>query len=201
MARVKLVLHGYLKDLYPEDFYIDAESPAEAINGFCKQTKAFDVPLNEEKHQIRVHNFDTEDMLYAPFPINTSELHLVPDVRGGKGGGFFKVVLGAVLIAAAVITGGTSLAALTAVGTLSGTLFSLGVSLVLGGLLELISPAPEMDTGAFGIDSQADPESSKYLGASQNTVKIGTRIPLLYGRHEAFGHYLSFNVDAKDVSV
>ena len=46
-----------------------------------------------------------------------------------------------------------------------------------------------------------DPEASRYLGAPQNTTKAGTRIPLLYGEHQAYGHYLSFDIDAKDVAA
>ena len=199
MARVKVVLHGYLKDLYDKETFIEGNDVAEIINGFCKQTKSLDVPLGEERHQLRVHGFDTKESLFEPLSPDTKEIHLLPDIRGGKGGGFLKVVVGAVLIAAAVYTGGGSLTALAATGStsLSSIMFSLGVSLVLGGLLEIISPAPQIDT----LPDTQDPEASKYLGATQNTVKIGTRIPLLYGRHEAFGHYLSFNVDAKDISL
>jgi predicted phage tail protein len=193
------VLHGYLKDLYSEEIYIEGNDPAEVINGFCKQTKAFDVKPDEENHQIRVLGFETKESLFSPFPEGTKELHLTPDLRGGKSGGFFKIVIGAVLIAAAFLTAGTSLAATTLFGstTIGSAMFSLGVSLVLGGLLELLSPAPQIDS----LPSTQDPEASKYLASDQNTVKIGTRIPLLYGRHIAHGHYLSFNIDSKDVSV
>jgi len=194
MARVKIVLHGYFKDLYDEEIYLEGNDVAEIINGFCKQTGAFDVGPNEEKHHVRVHGFDDEDSLYSPLPVDTEELHLIPDIRGGKGGGFLKVVIGVVLIAAAILLPPVGLAAGV---TLNSIVFGIGASLVLGGLLELLSPAPQVDT----LPENQDPEASKYLGADQNTVKIGTRIPLLYGKHQAFGHYLSFNVDAKDVSL
>lgn len=194
MARVKVVLHGYLSDLHDEETYIEGTDVAEIINGFCKQTGAFDVPLGEEKHQIRVHGFDDINTFYQPLSKDVKELHLMPDLRGGKGGGFFKIVLGAVLIAAAIFLPPIGIAAGV---TLNSILFGIGASLVLGGLLELLSPAPQIDT----LPDSQDPEASKYLGADKNTVKIGTRIPLLYGRHLCFGHYLSFNVDAKDVSL
>ena len=195
MARVKVVLHGYLRDLYDEPVYIDGDSVAEVINGFCKQTKCLDVPLGVNKHQIRAHGFDTEESLYAPLDQNLEELHLMPDMCGGKSGGFVKIVIGTVLIAAAFVIGGP--AASVAMAKLSAGLMGAGIGLVLGGVMELLSPAPEMDTAP----STQDVEASRYLGASGNTVKIGTRIPLLYGRHEAYGHYLSFNVDAKDISL
>lgn len=193
---VRLELHGPLRDLYPEGFTVTASNVIEAVNGFAKQTGVFDVLPNEEKHCVAVVGFNTKESLYAPLPANTNVLHLVPPMLGGKGG-FFKVLIGVVIIAATIMSAG-SFAAAMAVGTWSSVFMNIGFSLVLGGLMEMLSPAPKMDlTG----NSASDPEASKYLGASQNTVKIGTRIPLLYGEHMAYGHYLSFDVDAKDVAV
>lgn len=192
---VKIHLHGPLKELYPDGFTIVASNPIEAINGFAKQTGVFNVPAEQEKYCVSVVGFETKESLYAPFPANTNELHIVPPMLGGKGG-FFKVIIGVVIIAAAIATGG--MAAALAGGTWTSFFFNMGISLVLGGLLEMLSPSPKMDlTG----NSASDPEASKYLGASQNTVKIGTRIPLLYGEHIAYGHYISFDVDSVDVAV
>ena len=61
----------------------------------------------------------------------------------------------------------------------------------------MMSPQTKIDQ--FG--KQADPEASKYLSANQNTTKIVTRIPLMYGFNRAYGHYISFDVDAKDVAL
>ena len=72
----------------------------------------------------------------------------------------------------------------------------IGTNIDAANIIKAIRQAAE-DT----LPENQDPEASKYLGADQNTVKIGTRIPLLYGKHQAFGHYLSFNVDAKDISL
>lgn len=199
--KVQIKLHGYLKDLYPYDIELSGSSVAEVINGLCRQTKAFNVGLNEEKHHLRVHGFDTEESLFAPIPEDVEVLHIMPDIRGGKGGGFFKIAIGVVLVAAAFVIPGAGLAlpgVLGATGaTFGSVLFGVGLNLILGGLLQLLSPSPEIDSKPV----QQDPEASKYLGANQNTVKIGTRIPLLYGKHPVYGHYLSFNVDAKEVSA
>src|SRR5690606_15604493 len=108
---------------------------------------------------------------------DVTEIHLVPELSGGKSGGFVKIALGAVLIAASFAMTGPILPALYG-GISASAVFWGGVTLVLGGLLELISPAPKMDT-----KTSQDPEASKYLGTPQNTTRAGTRIPLLYGRH------------------
>lgn len=120
---------------------------------------------------------------------------------GVRRGGFFQIVLGAVLIAAAIWTGGATLAGFQ-LGIAGGSFryfrFSRSVN-DAGWSYVIPKPAPKADSSS--TSSEADPEASKYLGASGNTVKIGTRIPVMYGENKANGHYISFNVDSKDVAV
>lgn len=198
--RVKIVLHGHLKDLYPEEIYMSGHSVSEVINGMCKATDAFNPRPGTGRHAISVVGFNTVESLTEPLPADTEELHLVPTMAGGKKGGFFQIVLGVVMIAAAIYLGPgvTAFGGAFQVGGVGGFLFSSGLSMVLGGLMAFLSPTPKADSYSNDV---ADPEASKYLGASQNTVKIGTRIPIPYGRNKLFGHYLSFDVDAKDVAI
>jgi hypothetical protein len=67
----------------------------------------------------------------------------------------------------------------------------LGASLILGGLMQLLTPMPEYDVGVAQ-------EGSKYIPATSNTTKIGTRIPILYGTRMVGGHILSVNIDASN---
>ena len=197
MARFHVVLHGKLRDLYPHDIELEAENVAEMINGLCRQTKAFNPTIGQEKHVVNVVGFDTVESLYAPVDEPQIEVHLTPAFCGGKKGGFVKIALGVLMIAASFIPGAFPLT-IAGFSISASSVFFMGVSMLLGGLLELMSPAPKLDlTG----DVASDPEASKYLGTPKNTVKSGTRIPLLYGEHMAYGHFISFNVDAKDVAI
>lgn len=196
--KVRVVLHGYLKNLYEKDIFLSGYSASEIINGMSKMTKAFNPQPGQERHQISVVGFESKESLFEPLPADIEELHLVPAMTGGKKGGFFQIVIGAVLIAASIYIGGpATLSAAFEMTGVAGFLFNLGISMLLGGLLAMLSPTPKADS--FG--NAADPEASKYLGANQNTVRIGTRIPIIYGMMKAFGHYLSFDVDAKDVDA
>lgn len=194
---VKIVLHGYLKDLYKDEINLSGHNVAELINGMCKTTKAFNTELNSPKHMISIVGFESKESLYEPLPDNLKELHLTPALFGGKKGGFFQIVLGVVAVAVGLYLApvGASIFSLTGV---SGFLFNTGLSLLLGGLLSMLSPQPK--TASSGSEA-VDPEASKYLGATQNTVKIGTRIPIMYGENKHSGHYISFDVDAKDVAL
>lgn len=193
--KVKVVLHGYLKDLYPHDIITTGYSVEEIMNGLGKQIKELRPSLTQDKHVISVVGYETEQDLKGPLKPDQKELHIVPAMAGNKKGGFIQVALGVAFIALALWNpAGWAIGALTIEASM---VFGMGVSLVLGGLLQVLSPAPKMDTGS----TTQDPEASKYLGANQNTTRIGTRIPLAYGRCRLFGHYISFDIDAKDVAL
>ena len=195
--KIKVVPHGYLKGILPE-MEMSGFSVAEIINGISQQFPNLKTAFNQERHCISIPGFDSIDKLTGPISKKVNEIHLVPTMAGGKSG-FFQIILGVVLVATALWL------APAGIGT-AGSLFSIssasllktGIFMILGGLLQLMSPQPHTESGNAGAGA-ADPAASKYLGATQNTVKIGTRIPLLYGKHIAYGQYLSFDVDAKDI--
>lgn len=188
--------HGHLRDLLPDPIRMSGHTVQEIIEGLCLQTKVLHPKPGQRKHEIRVVGFDTVESLIVPIPDDVTEIHLVPALYGGKSGGFVKIALGAVLIGASFAMTGPILPSLYG-GISASAVFWGGVTMALGGLLEILSPAPKMDTKP----AAQDPEASRYLGAPQNTTKAGTRVPLLYGEHQAFGHYLSFDIDAKDVAT
>ena len=106
------------------------------------------------------------------------------------------MVVGAVLIVVGVVVG--VLLSWTGVGGAVGVgLISAGIGLMAGGLMQMLFPAPVIKNTA----SQGDPEASKYLGAPKNTVAIGTRIPIGYGKFKVYGHFISFDITAKDVKI
>lgn len=197
-TKVKIVLHGYLKKLIPEGLFMTGYSAGEIVNGFFRQFPHLGPSPGKNRMAVQVQGFETKESLFAALTPDVKELHICPMLAGGKGG-FGQIILGIVIIGTAFMTGGASLVAgnLVFSSTLAGMFFNLGVSLVLGGLLGMLSPSPKLTQS----DSTRDPAASQYLGATQNTVKIGTRIPLLWGKFRCYGHYLSFDVDAKDVDL
>lgn len=204
-----IILHGRLARLIPGGkLEIDAATVAEAINGMCHVTgKAFNPIPGKGRHRISVVGFATKESLFEPLPDEVTELHLMPSFRGGKQSGMFQVIIGVVIVVAAVmlapVTAGGSLALgeVAFAGMTYGGLAMAGAMMAAGGLLSMLSPAPKMDTGSSNYSSSSNPEASKYLGAPQNTTKIGTRIPICYGRTRVYGHILSLSIQATDVAV
>ncbi len=189
--RVKVVLHGYLRQFLNQEneIEVEADTPAQAIEHVSRVVPGFHPRLKEGPHRIAVVGHRDPETLFAPLSVDT--LHLIPQFMGGKSGGYIQIAIGAVLIAAAAslyfIPGAQALAA-----AVSPYLFSLGGALIAGGLTQVLSPTPSSD------DKE---KKSRYLGAPKNTVDIGTRIPILFGEHQVYGHFLSFDIAALNKAV
>lgn len=174
----KIILHGHLHDLYPEPIEVVADTVAEAMRSL-QQIEAFS---GEGPHPVRIEGIESEADLFSE--TDMEEIHVHPWTEGSSNNTFVQILIGATLIAVGVFTGGV-------LGLTAGQLILSGALMVTGGLLALLAPTPAIETGEQG-------PSSKYLGAQTNTVQIGTRIPLVYGFRRLFGHYISYDVDAKD---
>lgn len=173
---MKIVLHGILAEQFGREHVIQTNVPAEAIEGMSRQMA--DWPRDMV---VDVIGFTTEELLYAP--TDQEEIHIMPAMFGG--GGVVKVIVGAVLIAVAI--------AFPALGaTVTAALISMGASMVLMGISELLMKAPT-------TDKSNDPPASKYLGINRNTVAIGTFIPLAYGLIKIAGHWLSLQSDSNQL--
>lgn len=178
--RRKVFLHGRLKEFCPNPIVVDSETVAEAIEIATNQIPEMN---RGPRTRVKVAGVETQEDL---FRTDLDEVHIVPAMSGAKEGGVLQIVIGATLIVAGVFMGGS---------TWPAAFIMTGTSMVIGGAMQLLMPTPQADL------AEGDPEASKYLGSPKNTVKIGTRIPLLFGTDQAYGHFLSFDIDAKDVAV
>jgi hypothetical protein len=134
---------------------------------------------------VRVEGFDSADAIFERREVG--ELHVHPVMAGAGRPGVGQIIIGIIIIAAAYISGGASL---TASGGLSatGSMYLAGAMMILGGVMQLLAPQPSINSSTA--------EKSRYLGNGRNTVAIGTRIPMIYGRRKAYGQYISFDTDA-----
>lgn len=179
--KVLVHLHGYLKEFSDGPVEVMADTAAEAVEKVTRLLPGFKPNAVYGRHRVRVVGYETEKDIYDP--LKGDQIHLIPQFGGGKRGGFVQLLLGVALVGVGLLVG-----AGTALG---GILLKVGALMFLGGLAQLLSPQPE---------DNDDEKKNRYLGAPKNTVRLGTRIPILYGRHQVYGHYLSFNINAIDVS-
>lgn len=180
----KIILHGKLKELYDKPIEVEASTIAEAMRSlqFIPELQ----PADGTPWPVTIQGVNSEIALYAE--TDQEEIHVYPRLGGGGGkGGLLQILLGITLIALAFINP----AFLATLGVTQGSLYLAGAMMLLGGIMQMLMPVPETDSD----------ESSLYLGAGANTVRIGTRIPIVYGTRKVGGHYLSFDVDAKDIAL
>ena len=165
---MRVIFHGRFRELCVGDYTVEADSVYEAIYAIVIQVPSLQ---GVDKIPCKVLGFDSVEDLYRKTDVK--DIHIFPDYT--VGGGWLQVALGAVAVVVGAVTG-------------QAWLVSLGISLALGGIMQLLSPAPKRDT--------SNPiEASRYLGAPKNTTAIGTRIPIGYGLHKVSGHFLSYDVN------
>lgn len=179
----RIFLHGHLAELYPEPIEVEADTIAEALMVLQQLPKL--AREDGQPHPVTVKGVDSDVALFAETTLE--EIHVYPRLGGAGGrGGLSQILLGVVLVAVSFIVPAAGLAG----GLITkGSLALFGSSLILGGILQMLTPMPE---------EQGEQQSSNFLGASANTVRIGTNITLAYGNVKLGGHYLSFDVDSKN---
>jgi predicted phage tail protein len=106
-------------------------------------------------------------------------IRFVPIVTGA-GGGIGKMILGAFLVALSFTPFGAPLAPF---------LQGAGVSLMLGGVIELISPRPKKQGASVRQDG-----TSYFFDGPVNTTQQGVPVPLIYGRVLVGSHAISAKV-------
>ena len=177
---LKIHLHGYLSRFHDSPIEVAAPTVAHAIEVISRTIPGLAPNAVEGRHKVVVTGCKSKEDFDLPF--TGSDIHIFPQLSGGKQNGLMQILIGGLLIGVALLIPG---------GFLATALLSGGIALIAGGLIAMLTPQPK--------DTQES--RTKYLGTPKNTVAIGTYIPILYGRHRAYGHYLSFEIFSKVVKV
>ena len=195
----KIKVYGRLaKVLGWRTFEADVSSAAEAMRFLLANWPELRKHMSDQYYKISVGSYNVgSDELQDPAGEN-DVITIVPIMVGAKGflqSSIGKIVTGAVLVGAVVVTGGFGGAAIgmgafgaaagssIAVGTI---VAGIGVSLVLGGVAQALSPVPDYPTpgeGANGFDM--DTNSNYAFGGITNVSRSGVPLPLIYG-YEVF---------------
>lgn len=190
MHKHRVHLVGAFAGFHDGPIEVYAATAWDAVEAVVNQLKGFLPDASTGRKVVQLLGFDTLEALKST--TSEEDLYLAPSLVFGKNGGMVQTLIGIALIAVAFIPGlnvavwGVTYAFLVG---------SVGVGLVVGGLMQMLTPQPQL--GGRGEEEAR----SKYLGGIQNTVAIGTTIPLLYGRRRIGGHILSMNIDAKATST
>jgi len=200
----KIQLLGELGKKFGKSFSMDVKNPAEAIRALCINFPAFKQHLlDSEKRGVAYkvllgNEAQSVDDLHNP--AGKQSIKLVPILQGAGGNALTNVILGAVIIAAAFATGGVSL---TATGALTATFiggmaFGMGVSLIIGGITQMLTPIPDMSVDA--TNNQPDNKPSYVFNGAVNTSAQGYPVPVGYGRMIVGSAVISAGIVAEELA-
>jgi len=160
-------LYGDMGRQFGREYRMDVKTPAEAVRALCSQVKGFRAYLHahaQSAFKVFVGGRNACDGLSHPSS-DKEIIRIAPTIQGA--GSVGRIVLGVVLIVVGLYT---EIPAIT----------SLGVSMVVGGVVEMLSPTPKIKTG---VDAEkAENKPSYNFNGPVNTVAQGHPVPLAYGK-------------------
>jgi predicted phage tail protein len=147
-------------------------------------------------------HFDDE-LVRSDLNLGSKDLHIMPAPQGS--GGVFRVVLGVVLIGAAlVLSGGTLGAAIpgflgTSLGMTYSSLALFGASMALGGLSQMLTPVPKIGADSYAGRETADERPSFIFNGAVNTTEQGGPVPVIYGRMRVGSTVISGGITTENI--
>ena len=175
----KIHLHGELARQFEPTYQLDVASAGEAGQALAAVVPGFRQYAADRN--FRVLRGDPETgMALGPddldFHLGQADLHIVPVIAGAGNRGLGKIIAGVFLIGAAFMFPG----AITGIGiggsTIGGAMKGLGVALAMGGLGQMLSPAPKISANS------GEDQSSYLFSGGANVTTEGGPVPLVYGR-------------------
>ena len=195
MMRVIKVYGKLAKHLGQRSFKAVARTPGEAVKFLLANFPSVRSILSEGEYMVSVgrHQLPLGDHPeYVGYPLAGQEpIRIVPVVSGAGGDdnrGLGFAIVGAALVATAIVTGGTSLAfgaggfglasGVTATTglTVAAAIGNIGVGLILTGVAQMLTPTPSTD-----IETDSDPRQNFSFSGVQNVARSGVVVPVIYG--------------------
>ena len=185
-------------------FEFEVDTPAQAIKALCVNFPGLDKWLIDSEQTgmgfrvtVGKERITPEDASVAVLPWSERDVFSIAPVVAGAGGrgGLGSILAGVGLVALAFVTGGATigLLGLAAPVAVSSVLGSLGASLILGGVAQMLSPQPDISALQRGKEA-ARLESFSFSGIV-NTSKQGLPVPIVYGRAFVGSAVLSSGLD------
>ncbi|QQK59735.1 tail assembly protein [Shewanella sp. LC6] len=172
--------------------FLDTGTTTEAFSALKNTLQGFELFIKEQaKLGLRYAIFrNGRNTGQDEFDLaGTREIRIVPVIAGGKRAGVMQTILGAVLIVVGVFT--------TIFGDYSGSVIQLGVAMVAGGVVQMLSPQAK---GLKGREA-AENAPSYAFGGAVNTTAAGNPVGIGYGKRRIGGAIISAGIYAEDIAT
>ncbi|EAA8951845.1 tail assembly protein [Salmonella enterica] len=193
-----LCLYGDLQR-FGKRFSLSIKTAAEGVYALAMQIPGFRQRMNEGWYQVRIAGEDVSAdnltaRLHEPLPPG-AVIHIVPRMEGAKSG-WTGILAGAALIAASFIPGLNVAVWAGAAATWSSLAFSLGVSMMLGGVAQMLAPQPK----APSMHNADNGKQNTYFSSLDNMVAQGNPLPVAYGEVMTGSRRISQELSTRDES-
>ena len=169
----KIKLYGSLaKFIGKRVLTADVATAAEAVRMLAANFPGLEQHMAEQHYRVTVGTYDLAlDEIHDP--AGQQDIKIMPVIAGA--GAVGRIILGVLLVAAAIFIPGLGFALAGSIVTAVGL---FGANLILSGVAELISPVPKVPQGA-GSDN--DPRKTFNFSGIQQTSRAGIPVPCVYG--------------------
>ena len=184
----------------------EVQNAAEAIRFLLANWPEVEAHMADQYYKISAGDWEIEEK-ELHYPTGSSDIKIIP-VVGGAGSNTTKIILGVVIIGAAIAFGpagagfmglgggwGGGVGAGLLGTSASSMLGYVGSYLVLGTIADMLTPMPEMP------DSVDDPQKSFSFSGTQNTSRAGVPVPIIYGQVITGSIVVSAAIDTVQVEV
>jgi predicted phage tail protein len=195
----KIKLYGKLaKFIGHRVLEADVATAAEAVRFLLANWPELEAHMSDQHYRVSIGTYDLE-LEELHHPAGQAPISFVPVVAGA--GAVGRILAGIAIIAFAIVTAGAGLIAGLGLGFGASTAISIGLvglSLVVGGIAQLLTPTPKV---AQGADNQDDPRKSYSFSGIQNTSRAGTPVPIVYGETVVGSVVISAGIDTVQVAA
>ncbi|MBC2655142.1 tail assembly protein [Pseudomonas sp. MSSRFD41] len=204
--KVRVVrLYGSLGARFGRVHRLAVGSAAEAIRALCVLVPGFEAFLMASKDRGVTYSLFLgrdnlgQDRLHAP--CGNSDIRIAPLLIGSKRSGGLQTIIGvALVVAASYFSGGIAAAggSSTLIGTTGTTGWtfaaSMGISLAMGGVMQMMSPQLK----GLGAMDRPDNRANYSFNGPVNTTAQGNPVGLLYGQLIVGSSVISAGIYAQD---
>lgn len=194
---VTVQLLGALGNRFGRNHRFDISTPSEAVRALCANFKGFDRYLidSESKnigYRVRVGKspISAHEFFY---PSGRETIQIVPVVMGSGSGS--SVIIGGALMLAAIYYPPLAATTLFGTTTLATISFTVGFSLALGGIAQMLSPHQKASSS-----ERPDNKPGYVFNGAVNTTTQGHPVPVGYGRMIVGSAVISAGISTEDIS-
>lgn len=184
---VEVRLHGDLAKEFGKVWHLNISSPQEAVAAIEANTGKFVRKIKELSDKgmfFRVrskhHDYSADDLSMNLGSV--SRVDIIPVIVGSSAG--VRFVIGAALVATSIIFP----------SPYSPHIFTTGVSLMLGSVVEWLTPMPKKD-------NVASDKRSWTINGPTDTADQGSPVPVIYGEVLTGAYVVSAGISASDINT